>query len=141
MTKTTIVTGIGAVVMAILAAYFFYGMAQPAMAMGEVPTAGGITAIAVSLLGACGLSITSIVSWLTGGRITKSSPELLASLVAWLANQSDKQLERRFVVALLSTMDELFSDNEAIRKIISTLGAAIVSQWLPGPASESEVAK
>ena len=58
-----------------------------------------------------------------------------------MASQADKQLERRFVIALLSTMDELFADNEAIRKIISTLGAAIVSQWLPGPAVESEVAK
>lgn len=131
-------SGIGGGLLFCLAGVIGWQIAQPAMAYGATPTSTGIASLVMSIIGASGLSVTSLVAWLTGGRLTKSTPELLASLVAWMANKADKQLERRFVLAVLATLDELFVDQTAIRGLISKLGAAIVDAWLP---SQQEVAK
>lgn len=133
MSKNQVVlaTGISGGILALVAVAIGWQVIQPAVAYGATPTSGGIWSLVLSLVGASGLSITSLVTWLTGGRISKSTPELLASLVAWLAAKDDKQLERRFVLAVLATLDELFADQQAIRAIVSQLGAAIVSAWLP----------
>ena len=56
---------------------------------------------------------------------------LLASLVAWLGNKSDINLERRFVIAILGTLSELCAGNAVIQKLIAELGQALVATWLP----------
>lgn len=133
MNRKTLVIGtaVGGGLLALVTVWLGCSIGQPMLTTGATPTQSGAWSFILSLLGASGLSVTSLVAWFTGGRVSKSTPELLASLVAWLAAKGDKTLERRFVLAVLATLDELFVDQPVIRNIVSQLGAAIVSAWLP----------
>lgn len=66
-------------------------------------------------------------------------PELLAALTAWLANKSDKNLQRRFVLAVLAELSELSKDRPDIQKLVSDLGHSLVDSWLPSvPVAEAK---
>ena len=105
-----------------------------------VSASPGLVGFAQLLFGGGGL--TALLAWVAkfvpaiGPLTTGSTPELLQSLVAWLAKQDDKQLERRFFLAVLSTLNEASASHPQIQKLIADLGTALINQWLPGPATQ-----